>query len=246
MAQDFPGGNARDDWEGCKVKRTTLALFLTGMTISGTAIAGLGNLVFTRSDPAAIVMVEEAPWMQDGELLFQKVDLTTMRAVPGFFAIDKRPLNGRLTTKISGLRITNFGPYNNHSRFSGIKRPAGDYALVGYNGHDWLFGPVHGCPAGGAPVFRFKAGSANLITGAMLPKSSAERSPFEKFNATSLAANGSTDAVGDAQQVLNERKGIQADVVKAEYLGKVEFRGGLLDATNYCGVGKVLTIVEKP
>ena len=205
------------------------------------AAGGFGSLVFTRSDPAAIIMAEEADWFEDGVLRFQRVDLATMRALPGYFELDKRPLNGRLTTRILELRITNYGPYNNHSRFSAKKRPAGDYALVGYRGHDWLFGDVEGCPGGGAPVFRFRAGQANLIPAAMLPHSSAERSPFERRGRpTRYAANGSTDAIGDAQRVLDERRGIQTDVIGAQYLGRVQFGR----TRNNCGSGKALTIVE--
>lgn len=220
------------------------ALAIAGLTVSGTAIAGFSSLIFTRSDPAAIIMVEEGYQMEDGQLQFQRVDLTTMRVVPGFFQIDKRPLNGRLTTQILDLRVTNQGPYNNHSRFSAKKRPAGDYALVGYAGYDWLFGEVHGCPHEGAPVFHFEAGQANLITGDLLPTSSAETGPMRRpYKPSRYAAGGSTDSVSDAQRVLDERKGIQTDVVRARYLGRVTFAGSPNRTGNNCGDGRFITMV---
>lgn len=219
-------------------------LVIGGLALGGAALPGFGSMIFTRSDPAAIIMVEESYQMENGQLRFQRVDLATMRVASGAFEIDKRPLNGRLTTQIAELRVTNWGPYNNHSRFSAKKRPAGDYALVSYSGYDWLLGTVQGCAVNGAPVYRFKAGQANLITGDLLPKNEADATPFRRPNQpTRYAAGGSTDSVGDAQRVLDERKGIQTDVVRAEYMGRVEFSGSPGGRVTYCGSGKYIRMV---
>jgi hypothetical protein len=221
------------------MKLCRLATFFALVAASSVGFASLKTLQFTKDDPQALVLIEEAEGMFNGSVLFVEVDLTSMTVGKRKFSIGKDALNGRLPTKNKGLQTK--GEYVLWklavSRFSGNRRPAGDFALVKYTGPRGPFGQSYGCLPDGAPVYRFKPGVANLISADMVPSNGGS---FPILTHPEYARNGSNDDLPDAQSVLDENPGVKAKVVFAEILALVQFRDKKGKAVD-CGEGISIT-----
>jgi hypothetical protein len=208
---------------------------LFALSIAGTATASkLKNLSFSPSDAQALVIVEERDGLRGGVLTFVPVNLETLEKGEGKLEVHKTT-DGRLRTSNPGLQTKGEGLLvpKNMSRFSAGKGPAGDYALVDFTYN--AMGLVSSCPKEGAPVFRFKAGQANLVTAEMLP----EGGSSSNILSYASARNGSNDDVGDAQSILNEYPKLKSAVVPAELVAVVKFTKGS-GKLSACGSGKTL------
>jgi hypothetical protein len=106
-----------------------------------------------------------------------------------------------------------------------------------YNG----LGMVTRCPAEGAPVFRFEAGKANLVTAEALPRGGGSSNILDY----APARNGSNNDVADAQKILGEYQGLRGEVVPAQMVGFAKFQDakGRISA---CSGGKTVVRVSDP
>jgi hypothetical protein len=220
------------------------ALVAVLLLIATTAGASLKSLQFAQDDPQALVLIEEADGMFNGVVQFVEVDLNAMAIGTRKFSIAKDVLNGRLGTRNKALQTS--GEYALWkfavSRFSGAKRPTGDFALVKYTSPPGPFSQTVACLPDGAPVFRFKPGVANLISEDMLPVNGGSYAFLLAH--PKYARSGSDDDLTDAQSVLDENVGVKAKVAYAELIGFVKFLDKNGKAAS-CGAGKSI-IAAKP
>lgn len=220
------------------MRKTILSLALAAIAVAPAFAANPKKLVFAPGDADALVLVEERDGLRGGEFTFVRVDLDAMVKAEGKIVVDKTTA-GRLRTSDPGLQTKGEGLLvpKNMSRFSAAKGPPGDYALADFT-YGVAGGAVTECGGRAIPVFRFRAGKANLVTAEMLPKGG------HSSNILSYAAarNGSNDDVGDAARILREYPNLDGEVVAAEFQGWFQFRtakGGL----SACGKGNFLVQV---
>lgn len=194
------------------------------------ALAGLGQGPFTASDPQAVIMVEEYDGMRGGEMLFIEIDPVAMTVLKRNFGIRKEIFTDRLKTKVKELQTVGENPiWTGFSRFSAIKRPAGVFAFEELK-WDTQFGNNTQCMAIATPVFRFKAGTANLIPVSALPLGGyANGEPLAQLifyggKGPRFRRSGEGDSLVDAQTILDERPAIKAKVEYAEVLGYVAWK----------------------
>lgn len=199
--------------------RAGLVLLLAVGASTAALAANVKKLEFSPDSPDALVIVEERDGLRGGKLTFVAIDFATMRRGPGEIEVDKTT-RGRLRASDPGLQTKGEGLLipKNMSRFSAAKGAAGDYALVEFS-YNTGIGSGGGCPAEGAPVYRFEAGKANLVTAEMLPLGGGATNILSY----APARNGSNDDVNDAQKILNEYPKLRSTVIPAKFVGFVKF-----------------------
>lgn len=214
-------------------------LFALGIG-SATLAANVKKLEFSPDSTEALVLVEERDGMRGGKLTFVAIDLEAMTRGPEEITVDKTTA-GRLRTSDPGLQTKGEGLMipKNMSRFSAAKGAAGLYALVDFSYYTGI-ASVRGCPAEGAPVFRFEPGKANLVTAESLPAGGGS----SNILAYAAARNGSNDDLGDAQKILNEYPKLRSEVVPAKIVGFVAFEDGK-GRKSACSNGKKVVLVSE-
>ena len=222
--------------DGTKRAAIFASVLAAGWMLPATSVAkSIKKVVFSPDDPAALVIVEERQGLHGGSFTFTPVDLTAMRRGDADEEVSKA-MDGRLRTANPGLATKGEGLMipKNMSRFSAAKLPAGDYALTAFS-FNMLVYEGFSCFQSGAPVFRLRPGKGNLISAEMLPAGGGSNTLF-KFSA---AANGSTNDLADAQDIINEHGGLKVKVVVSEFLGFARFRDDKGKVSG-CGTGKIV------
>lgn len=215
------------------------ALLAVALTLPVAVAAGsFGSLVFDQNDPETIVMAEEAEGMRGGEMRFIEIDPVNLAILRHKFGVSKEPLHGRLKTRNEALQVSGEDLiWSGFSRFSATKKPAGVYA---FDEMIWP-GAALECPYFATPLFRFKAGTANLVPISALPLDNyAAPRPFTEMisgETEHYRRYSAGETLADAQTVLDERPGIKAKVEYAEVLGFVAWKDadGELSGCNHKG-----------
>lgn len=214
-------------------------LFALGIGSAALA-ANVKKLQFSPDSPEALVLVEERDGMRGGVLTFVSIDLRTMSRGSDKIEVDKTT-KGRLRTSDPGLQTKGEGLMipKDMSRFSASKGAAGYYALVDFSYYTGV-GSVRGCPAEGAPLFRFEPGKANLVTAESLPKGGGS----SNILAYAAARNGSNEDITDAQKILNEYRKLRSTVGPAQIVGFVKFEDSK-GRRSACSNGKKVVLVPE-
>ena len=228
---------------------TAFALTLAVPTqVSGGSFS---SLVFTQTDPEAIVMAEELRGYNAGQMRFERLDPETLKLGGGSFLLVKDPMLGRMKTKYAELHDFDMPSFfSSYSRFSATRKPAGVYA---FTEHLMTTGPYSGsqCLKVAIPVFRFKPGVANLVPNAVFPTGG--YSDFHEYQGLifrqkvpeNLHAAGTPDPLVDAQRVLDERPGIKARVEYAEFLGYVAWQNDKGEISGCYRSKKLIWVTEE-
>jgi hypothetical protein len=210
----------------------------------------LKGLNFDRSDAQAIVIVEESTGIEQGEVHFLQVDTQSRKTGKVKFKINKNLWFGaRMPTIIPELQTSGESIYKTKSsRFSGAKKPKGEFALVKY-----MYSTERGrlglaCLPHGVPVYRFKPGMANLISAEILPNGgpSDGNRLFGLIDVSSAKYPALGSDIEDAQKVLNENSGIKTDVVLAELLGIFAFKSKSGKFSSCTTQDEIVPISEAP
>lgn len=203
------------------------------------AAKSIKKVIFPSAPNDALIVVEERQGMYGGSLEFVRVDLEQLTRDKKILYVSKA-MDGRLRTEIPELQTTGEGLMipKTMSRFSAASTPAGDYALVGFS-FSMLVYQGYSCAEHGAPVFRIKAGTANMISAEMLPSGGGSYS-FFKFNP---ARGGASDDLVDAQRIIDGYPNLKAKLAYAEPIGFVKFQDkkGRIDG---CGKGETVVPME--